>query len=297
MELPVPAVPTFDEDMSSVEQCAWKLVGKVNCPRKFLPTHPLVARLLAHDEDRRRDFAKWGSSYYAPKYDTGIERRRLLIINALFVAATRLGCQPSMSTSKYGLEPGSERDISIMIGEIHIYFTIERIKSNKDSQRQRLRLALGMARDQANTRKSWEDSDEKTLESQLTEILVDMLVDAEISYRNSLIRHREWIIERKAEAEAELKQRRADAERKARELQEKVARERIGRLLSQAKELDQANQIRVYVETILSRIAELPLAWADFERWAEWARREADRIDPVKNGTITRAINEHFNGD
>jgi hypothetical protein len=26
--------------------------------------------------------------------------------------------------------------------------------------------------------------------------------------------------------------------------------------------------------------------------WTEWARQEADRIDPVKNGTIARAIEE-----
>ncbi len=82
-EMPVPPVPAFDEEMSSVEERARKLVGKIRCSRKFEPAHPLVARLLAHDEERRRDFIKWGSSYYAPKYGAGIKRRRLLIINAL----------------------------------------------------------------------------------------------------------------------------------------------------------------------------------------------------------------------
>jgi len=71
LEVPVPRVPTFDEAMSSVEERVRKLVVSVRCPRKFEPVHPLVAKLLAHDEKRRQEFIKWRSSYYAPKYDTG----------------------------------------------------------------------------------------------------------------------------------------------------------------------------------------------------------------------------------
>lgn len=291
-ETPIPPVPTFEEEMSSVEERVRTLVGKVRCPRKFEPAHPLVAKLLAHDEERRQDFMKWGSSSYAPKYDTGIDRRRLLIINALFMAAARLGCRPSMSTSKYGQDAGSERDISITVGESHIHFTIEPVKSKKEGERERLRLAFGMARDRASAGESWEDNDEGALEDQLTDVLVELVVSAEASYRNSLNRHREWIIERKAEAEAELKRRQEEAERKARELQEKLARERIGRLLSQAKALHRANQIRTYVDSALSRAAEMPIEATDLDKWATWARREADRIDPVKNGTIAQAVKE-----
>src|SRR5207249_2416536 len=68
LEMPVPPIPTFDEEISSVEERIRKLVGKVRCPRKFEPAHPLVAKLLAHDEERRQEFLKWGSSYWAPKY-------------------------------------------------------------------------------------------------------------------------------------------------------------------------------------------------------------------------------------
>ena len=243
-------------------------------------------------EERRQEYSKYRSSYFAPKYDTGIERRRLLIINTLFVAASRLGSRPSMSTSKYGQDAGSERDICISVGESHIHFTVEPIKSKKEEKRERLRLAFGMARDRANASKSWEDSDEGSLDDRLTDVLVEMLVGAEASYRNSLLGHREWIIERKAAAEAELKRRKEEAEREARELQEKLARERISRLLAQAKALDRANQIRSYVESVRERAAETSIARADFDQWAMWACQEADRIDPVKNGTIVQAIRE-----
>ena len=297
LEMEVPPVPTFDEDMSSIEERAKKLVGKIRCQRKFEPAHPLVAKLLAHDEERRREFVKWHSSYYAPRYDASIERRRLLIINTLFVAAARLGCRPSMSTSKYGQDPGSERQIGITVGESNINFSIESAKLKKGDQGDRLRLAFGLARDRATATRFWEDGEGCPLEDQLTDILVEMLVEAERSYRDSLVYIRNWIIERKASAEAELKRREEEAEREARALQERLARERIARLLAQANALDRANRIRAYVEAILRRPAELQATQTDLDTWAMWARQQADRIDPVMNGTIERAINELSGGE
>src|SRR6185312_10093315 len=141
-------------------------------------------------------------------------------------------------------------------GEPHINITKKPAKTKKEEKKERLCLAFGMARDRARANKFWEDNDERSLEDQLTDIVVEMLVSAEVSYRNSLVRNREWIIERKAAAEAELKRRKEEAERKARELQEKSARDRIAHLLAQARALDRADQIRAYVESARSRVAE-----------------------------------------
>lgn len=287
-DVPIPPEPTFDEELASVEERARKLVGKVRCPRTFEPAHPLVAKLLGHDEIRRQERAKWGWSD-GPLYEASTERRRLLIINALFVAAARLGCRPSISTSKYGQSAGSERPISITVGSRHNDFTLEPIKSNKEGKKERLRLAFGEPRSRAPATKYWEDSDTHTLEDQLTDAMVEMLMQAERSYRNGLVHHREWIIERKAVAEKELLRRKEETECKERELQERLAGERIAGLLSQAKALDRANQIRAYVDAVLTRSAELS---GDMTAWAGWARQEADRIDPVKNGTIAKAIEE-----
>ena len=280
--VPVPPVPTFDEEMSPVKERARVLVGKIRCHRKFEPAHPLVAKLLLHDEERRRDFCKYQSSYWAPKYDAGIERRRLLIINTLFVAASRLGCRPSMSTSKYGQAAGDERNISISVGESHIHFTVEPIKSKREEKRGRLRLAFGMARDRADATRTWEDSEESSLDDRLTDVLEEVLVPSGSAYRDSLVRRRDWIIERKAAAEAERKRRRDEAERKARELQEKLARERLSQLLAQAKALDRADRIRSYVESVRASVAETSTAPADFDRWGMWTCQEADCMTRVK---------------
>jgi hypothetical protein len=253
----------------------------------------LIAKLLAHDEERRREFSKWGWTHCAPKYNAGIERRRLLIINSVFLAAAHLGCRPSMSTSRYAQDVGSERQLRITVGNSDIGFTVESVKSKKSERGDRLRLALDPAQERANAANQWEDTDESPLEKQITDVLVEMLVSAEAKYREGVVGHREWIIERKRQAEAERKRRQEEAERRAREVRERLARERIGQLLSQARALDRAKQIRAYVETVLSRNAEMPIAPSNLANWVAWARQEADRIDPVKNGTVEQAIKEH----
>jgi hypothetical protein len=82
----------------------------------------------------------------------------------------------------------------------------------------------------------------------------------------------------------------AQSGQQARELQEKLMRERIARLLAQAKNLARANEIRSYVEATLARAAEMAAARKDLDNWAMWALQEADRIDPVKNGAVAAAI-------
>jgi hypothetical protein len=290
IETPIPPVPVFDEELQAVEQRTRKMVGKVTCLRKFEPAHPLVAKLLVHDEDRRRDFAKWGSSYNAPRYDAGPERRRLLIINTLFVVAARLGCRPSIRTSKYGQDLGSEREVCVRIGESWVYFSIEPVKSKKEGRKERLRLALGMVRDRESSTKFWEDNEAEQLQDQIGEILVGMLTYAETSYRGWLVKQRDWIIERKISAEAEIKRRREETERKARELEAKLAKERVDLLLSQAEALDHANRIRTYVDVVLSRTSASETEKTCLDNWAVWALEQADQIDPLKNGELDRSV-------
>ena len=92
-------------------------------------------------------------------------------------------------------------------------------------------------------------------------------------------------------AEAELKRRKEGAN--VRRANFKESCKRPHRTAGSGEEHRCADQIRAYVESARSRGRGKPLlAQADFDRWAMWARQEADRIDPVKNGTIAEAL-EH----
>jgi hypothetical protein len=293
LQLPIPPVPTFDEEISSVTDRVQKMVGKIRCPRDFDKVHKLIAKLLEHDKERRERQLRWKSTYDPPKYEGGIERRRLLILNAIFLAAQGFECIPSMRTSKYMQDSGDNRDISVQVGCAHVHFTIEPLQSKKQlpgRQKERLRLAFGTARDHSTATKYWDDTDERYLEDNLTEIMVEILITAEISYRKSLVRHREWVIERRAEVEKEIRRRKEEEERKAHERREREAKERIDRLISQSTALHQAETIRLYVEATRNRVDEIQISEGDFEKWAAWALNEADRIDPVKNGAVDDGI-------
>ncbi|MBX3549071.1 MAG: hypothetical protein KIT15_12355 [Xanthobacteraceae bacterium] len=288
-EMAIPPEPIFEEEIPALRQRVSKLVGRVRHARDFQSVHPLVARHLEHDEERRADYKRSPISLYQPKYDGGIERRRLLIINTLFQAAARLGCRASMSTSRYVDYYGSDRQLGLKIAESYVGFTIEPLKSKNKGRES---LSLSFTRSSTGDEKSlWSDEDGR-LESKLTEILIEMLVTAEVSYRRSLIAKRQWLIDRKAEAQAELVRRQIQAEQEAREREERLARERVGRLLTQAKMIERADRIRTYATVIVSRADRINAPAEQVAQWAAWARQEADRIDPSLNGTLVADIAE-----
>lgn len=288
VEMKIPPEPTFDEELPELRQRVAKLVGKVRHIRDFQTTHQLVAKHLEHDEERRADYKRSPISLYAPKYDDGVERRRLLIINTLFVAARRLGCRTSMNTSRYMQNYGSERQLGLQIGESYVGFSIEPLKPRPGDRRERLVLALSRP-EIADAKSQWSDEDGR-LESRLTEIVVEILVSAEVAYRRSLIARRQRLIDRKNEAQAELVRRQIQAEQEERERQERLARERVGRLLTQAKMLERADRIRAYAVAIVAHADRVDASAEQVAQWAAWARSEADRIDPSLNGVVAGEI-------
>jgi hypothetical protein len=198
-----------------------------------------------------------------------------------------------MRTSKYAQSDRDDRNISVGIDRNHVYFTLEPLKkavSAERRQREPLRLAFGMATDRKPIGKCREDTSERLLEDALADILVEILTELENSYRQGLIRHRDWMIKQRAEIEEELRQKKIEEERKATERRQKEEKERIDQLLAQAAGLHQAETIRTYVRAARDLMATSQIPAGDIERWASWALNEADRIDPIKNGILSEVI-------
>jgi hypothetical protein len=80
--------------------------------------------------------------------------------------------------------------------------------------------------------------------------------------------------------------RRAEEERRRRELETKREQARIDHLLGQAVALSRADQIRAYVVAVrtLNSSASEPMTLIELNEWCEWALAQADRIDPVLSG-------------
>jgi hypothetical protein len=291
VEEEIPPPPTFPENIADLATRVRNMVGKATVPKTLTKPHMLIARLLEEDERRRE---KQQSSPYAviwddPVFSSPFERRRLRLLNAMFLVLARCGMKPSVR----GREA---RELSVQVGLTHVSFMLDRVTKRRQPARadssqdkpppERLRLQIASWTGATDIRKSWEDSDDSTIEGQLENIVVELIVAGEMQYRELVQHQYQCLIERKAEREKEARRRKEEEERRERERQIKAQKERVERLLSDASALRQAADIRTYVETVLALNASAsdPLPLEKVEAWAAWALAEADRIDPIRSG-------------
>jgi hypothetical protein len=191
------------------------------------------------------------------------------------------------------------RDLSTIIGDQRVAFSLDGVRAEKQLERERrgyafqardpkdqMRLSLVDWRSSADECRSWQDSGDDRLENHLREIAVELIVAGEQHHRDSAIHHREWRIQRRAELEEEERKQKIEEERKRREHQAKLEQARVEHLLSQAAAMHRAEQIRAYVAAIrdANKTAPDPMSDEELNSWAKWALAQADRIDPVVSG-------------
>jgi hypothetical protein len=286
--------PTFSEAIPDLTARVRKMVGKVAVSKTLARSHRLIARLLEQDERRRQKqqsspFWSWDN----PVFDSAFERRRLRILNAMFLALERCGMKPSVR----GREA---RTLSVQVGEQPVVFTLDCAtkRSQPSSQdkptSEQLRLKIPSWRNETEVRKSWEDSDSIKIEAQLSDIVVELIVTGEVQYRELLQHHYEWLLQEKVRLEKEARQRKEEEERRERERQIKEQKERVERLLNEALALRQATEIRTYVKTVLTANSSVtdPLPREKVDTWAAWALAEADRIDPIRSGRFLDQVKD-----
>src|SRR6185295_14421040 len=97
-----------------------KRLGKVPVPRSLAKTHPQVAALLAKDEKLQQKAAEspYLSSFYQARFDSPPERRRLRIINGIFLAAASVGGGGSARGDQ-------AEELYLYIGDAHVSFKLE----------------------------------------------------------------------------------------------------------------------------------------------------------------------------
>jgi hypothetical protein len=295
----IPAPPSFAEDIAEVTERVRKMVGRITVPKTLTKLHPAIGQLLEEDERRREKQAtsEFAWSWDRPLFDSALERRRLRILNAIFLALARCGMKPT-------LRGREARDLGAQVGHTHVSFTLEpvtkparvgRTDSAKGKPlRERLHLQIKTWAWAEDVRKSWEDSEEANIEHHIENIVVEMIVAGEIQYRE-LVKHRhQSLVERKAELEEQARRRKEEEQRRERERLIKAQKERVERLLNGALAFRQAAEIRTYVEAVRSANASANdrLSSEIIAGWASWALAEADRIDPVRSGQYIRLITD-----
>jgi hypothetical protein len=295
---PIPPPVQFAETIEALRERVAKMVGRVSAAKNLNKPHRIIARLLAKDDERRRKAAEssFGFHWDNPKFESPFERRRLRILNSLFLALERVGGHPDFR--------GAEaRDITVTVGYQHIGLTLDRVSPagrRRDEHRQvdesekRLELEAvywlgGSERDKA----SWQDDEGGAVETKLTEVTIQILLFAEMQYRGGVQHQHDWRIERKAKLEKEDERRRIEVDRAERARQAAILQARIDRLLQEADNFRKANDIREYVKRVQALTTTHEEADLGKVRdWARWALAEADRIDPVNSARFLEPIQQ-----
>jgi hypothetical protein len=282
---PMPVEPIFTEPLEVVRERVAKRVGKCSVSHDLSSIHPATQRLLAKDEARRADYNRWKSDYYAPYFDSPFEQRRLLVLNNVMLALARHRVK-----SDSGGQKG--RDLTAQVGVERVTFRLDHPTAKKNrlgewevraGKIDSLTLILGEEMHAAD-QPSWADLEGAKFGTQLADIVVTIMLRGEEQYRSRAAGHYRWELERRVRAEAELTRRREEARRMERERQFKLEREAREELLKQAAALRRASDIRAFVAAVeqKTRSSGDTLAAAAFD-WSVWARRIADRLDPLTN--------------
>lgn len=102
------------------------MVGPLRITKSFGTVHPSIATLLKRDEQRAARMRETPEQtlWDGPIFQSRIETRRLLILNSLFLAFSRLGAKPS-------LRGREARELSVRIGDAHIPFKLDRSASEQ----------------------------------------------------------------------------------------------------------------------------------------------------------------------
>ena len=249
-----------------------------------------IADLLAKDEDRQEKLRPPVTTGTDQNIDSPIERRRLRLLSALFSTLVRCECRVEGQVN-------DGQVFSVTVGHQYVSFEATFMEprtrpSDPPVKAGHIRLAVGAGFRSSASPRAWEDG-KVPREDQLSEIAVEVIVRGEMQDRESVVRKREWLIERKAELQEKARQQQQEFERRARELKAELERARVDRLLGEASALARAQEIRRYVEAVRMANANLetPVSAVEIEAWSTWALREADRIDPVASLAFAKPYN------
>ena len=295
---PIGPPPEFLEAIEAVKARIAENLGRVSVPRKVGNWHGAIDRLLKEDDKRREKQLNdpYPMSWDKPLFDSPFERRRLRILNSLFFAVAKMNGKSSV----HGREA---REIRVSFFQQHLSLSLDRPKrsrgrsgfSTSDSESRDMKLCLSILKGCGSEQSivMWQDEDDQKLESRMTDIAIQVILTAEIEYRDGALRQYQWRVQRKAELEEEERKRKLEAERAEKERLKRIEQGRVDRLLRDAAAFHQAGTIRKYVEAIrLAQALESSSLPEAVEKWSQWALTQADRIDPAIGERFLNAMQD-----
>ena len=295
----VPEPPAYEETEEQIDARVEKMVPKGWRPARSLDApYPAIARLLSEDQERRtaRDRSP-RPTYDAPRFESRVEQRRLLLISNLFGLLFQMDAEPA-------IRGNDARETSAHVGNQWVRFTVDttaklrpRRHPSKTPGRPAEPLAIEIKVDrwkhnEADEVLFWSDDDAGKLEAKIREIAIAIILTGERQHRKSRQHSYEWALSSYEEALEAARKQREDAERRERERIAQAEADRVSRLFAQVAARQQAQQIRAYVEKVMTspHAAEGRAFDGDRDVWARWALTVAVQLDPLAAADTKDAV-------
>src|SRR5581483_9904705 len=240
-----PPEPNFAETLDELATRLRERIGTIRRTRDLQTAHPRVVKLLEFDEQRRtRQHTTPYATSDPPVFNTPFEQRRLRFVSSLCRALDRVGVTVAM-------EGREARTLTARVADYSVGFTVD--AAGKHGRDTRLHCHVMALCGGAEPIASWADSDSQRIETQVIDIAIAIVVHGERVCRASAEHYRAYVIKRKEELVAEERRQEAERQRLERERLKRLEEARIGRLLAQARALQQAQEIRAYVAAVQTR--------------------------------------------
>lgn len=269
-----------------------KRLGKVTVPKNFDKAHPLIAKLLEKDEAIRQAKLTERFSWREPMFESAFERRRLRILNAIYLAFARVG------GSGWTRGPLA-RELSVF----SVTFTLDRPNTKRQDRYYNersspdtgetgpLALTIEAYQPPQGLTLAWRDEPDLPLEARITEVVLGIAVAAEELRREGERRHKIWLEQRRLEEEREAARLKIELARKEKEHLAQLEKARIDALLNDAVNLERAARLRDYVDAVL-RQPPTDVEPEHLDIWAAFVQRQADILDPRRSGRLVTSIDE-----
>jgi hypothetical protein len=270
VEAALPPRPTFADDIKERLKMLREQVGEVVVHQTSARTHGVGRRLLDEDRWRRDSDARFLGPWNGPKFTSPLARRRLKLLNTVCLALERAAAPTKI------LDDAASHLRTTVNGEA-VFFNLEGQQAfgslSPGEVAKMLAFKLKDRSGKGESKKIWNERREP-LEGQLADVVVHVLLAAEKNRRDAAIT-----------AHVALERAREARIWEAQRARERLERQRVEKLERDAADYRRSSDIRALV----AAAAACGPPTAELERWSRWALAQAERIDPVANGTVLDA--------
>lgn len=284
---PAPPKPEFSEDINQIARHAQELTKNISIRKTISNPHPAIAKLLAKDNERKEKQLSntFGHFLNPPLYDSQLGRRRLRILNSLFMGFDNCGCKTSAFRSE-------AKELNVRIGDQSISFELnveekkhERAHLRTSTEEEKLSIKISWWNAPSDLILQWQDSSDLSLEEQIKDILTGFLIAGERMYRAQILYRHELLMERREDLKEKIRLQKEKAIQLEQEQLQKIREEKRQQLFSDVSNWRQASEIRAYVEAVLMQSQKSTSRQDDLhlKDWASWAWEEANKIDPLSS--------------